>query len=192
MFPGEIHQLGQPRHRAVVAHDFADHTDGPAAAQFHQINRRFGVARALQHPAGLGAQGKDMTRLNQFLRHGRRIGHDLDRAGAVGRADAGGDAASGIHAHLEIRFERLPILQHHPLHAQLLKPFGSCGHANQAAAVFGHEIDCLRRRVFRGHDQIAFVLAVGVIHDDHHPAVAQVLDHRFNAIKRFLHGRVSM
>ena len=40
-------------------------------------------------------------------------------------------------------------------------------HANQTAAVHGHEVDRLRRRLFRGHDEIAFVFAIGVVgHDD--------------------------
>ena len=41
----------------------------------------------------------------------------------------------------------------------------------------GHEIDRLRRRLFRGHDEIAFVFAVGVVgHDDDLPGGDVVQD----------------
>ena len=183
----EIDQFGQPRHRAVIAHDLADHADGPAAAQFHQVHRRFRVAGALQHAAGLGAQGKDMPRLHQVFRHRGRVRHDLNGARPIRGADAGGNPARRVHAHLEIGFERLAVLRHHPLDAQLLQPVGRGGHADQATAVLGHEIDCLGCGVFSGHDQIAFILAVGVIDDDDQLAFTQVLDHRLDRINRCFH-----
>ena len=187
VFLREINQLRQPRHRAVVAHDFANHADGPAACQLHQVHRCFRVPGALQHAAGFGAQWKHVPRLHQVVQYRRRIGHHLNGARTVGRADAGGDAARGVNADLKIGLERLAIVTDHPLDAQLLQPFGGGWHANQAAAVLGHEIDGLRRRVLGGHDQIAFVLAVSVIHHDDHPAFPQLLDHRFDGIKRLLH-----
>ena len=39
-----------------------------------------------------------------------------------------------------------------------------------------------------GHDQIAFVLAVGIIHDDDHFAVAEVGDDGFDAVESFFHS----
>ena len=40
----------------------------------------------------------------------------------------------------------------------------------------GHEVDRLGRHVLRGHHQVALVLAVGRVDDDHHAARANVLD----------------
>jgi hypothetical protein len=34
-----------------------------------------------------------------------------------------------------------------------------------------------------GHDQIALILAVGIIHDDDHPAIAEIGNHGFDRIK---------
>ena len=183
----EIDQFGQPRHRAVIAHDLADHADGPAAAQFHQVHRRFRVAGALQHAARLGAQGKDMPRLHHIFRHRGRVRHDLNGARPIRGADAGGNPARRVHAHLEIGFERLAVLHDHAFDAQLLQPVGGGRHTNQSSTEFGHEINCLRRRVFGGHDQIAFILAVGVIDDDDQLAFTQVLDHRLDRINRCFH-----
>ena len=51
----ELHQLRQPRHRAVVVQDFAEHPGRLQAGHARQIDRRFGVAGAAQHAAFLGA-----------------------------------------------------------------------------------------------------------------------------------------
>ena len=40
--------------------------------------------------------------------------------------------------------------------------------ANQTPAVRRHKIDRLGRDFFRGHDQIAFVLAIRIVGHDHH------------------------
>src|SRR5258705_3208601 len=61
MLFGESDEFGQARHRTVIAHDLADHGDGAAAGQLHQIYRRFRMSGALQHTAGPRAQWKYMT-----------------------------------------------------------------------------------------------------------------------------------
>ena len=68
---------------------------------------------------------------------------------AVGGADAGGDAARGVHAHLKIGAKALAVLLHHAVNAKLLQPFGGRRHANQPAPEFGHEIDRGRRDELR-------------------------------------------
>ncbi len=117
---------------------------------------------------------------------GRR--HDLNGPGAVGGADAGGDAARGVHADLEIGFERLAVLADHALDAELLQPLARRRRANQAAPVLGHEIDRGGRGELPGHDQVALVLAVGVIHDNDHFAAADVGDGGFDGVENFIHS----
>ena len=115
-------------------------------------------------------------------------GHDLNGPGAVGGADAGGDAARGVHAHLKIGAETLAVLAHHAVNAELLQPLGGRRHANQAAPEPGHEIDGGGRDVLRRHDEIALVLAVGIVHDDDHFAPADVGDDGFDAVESFFHS----
>ena len=141
VLPGEFQQLRQPRHCAVVVHDFADDADGAAAREARQIHGGLGVAGALQHAAGPGAQRKNVAGLDQILRHGGRRGHDLDGFRAVGGADAGADAARGVHAHLKIGAEALAVFPDHAPDAELFEPFARGRHANQPAAELGHEID---------------------------------------------------
>ena len=49
----------------------------------------------------------------------------------------------------------------------------------------GHEVDRLGRGHLRGNDQIALILAVVVVDQDEHPAVARLVDDRFRADQHF-------
>ena len=49
--------------------------------------------------------------------------------------------------------------------------------------MLGHEIDRLRCGVFGGHDQVAFIFAVFIIHHDHHLAAPNIGDHGFHESK---------
>src|SRR5271166_503351 len=48
--------------------------------------------------------------------------------------------------------------------------------ANQPAAILGHEIDQFRGNFFGGESQIAFVLAILIVHHHDHAAGANLLD----------------
>ena len=50
------------------------------------------------------------------------------------------------------------------------------GQADQAAAVAGHEIDRVRGRQLRRDHEIAFVLAVLVVHENEHAALPGVFE----------------
>ena len=60
--------------------------------------------------------------------------------------------------------------------AELLDALAGQRQADQAAAVARHEVDRLRRRHLRRDDQVALVLAILVVDQDDHAAVADVLD----------------
>ena len=64
----------------------------------------------------------------------------------------------------------------HRLQAELVAAFLGQAEADQPAAVRGHEVDRLGRRELRRDRQVALVLAVGGVDDDHELAVADVLD----------------
>ena len=140
-------------------------------------------------PPGLARSGKHVAGLDEIVRQRGGVGHDLDGAGAVGGADAGGDAVGGVHADLEIRAKAFAVFDDHLLDAELLEAFRGGGHADQAAAEPGHEIDGLRRGPFAGHDQIALVLAVRIVHHDDHAALAEVGHDGFDGVEPFLHNK---
>ena len=58
----ERHQIGQPRHGAVVVHDLADHAGRIEPGEPRDIDRRFGVACADQRAAMARDQRKHVTR----------------------------------------------------------------------------------------------------------------------------------
>ena len=53
----------------------------------------------------------------------------------------------------------------------------------------GHKIDGGGCGVLAGDDEVAFVFAVGVVHDDDHFAFAQFGDDGFDGVKRIFHQR---
>src|SRR5205823_1797298 len=56
--------------------------------------------------------------------------------------------------------------------------------AHDAAAVADHEVDRLGRGPLRGEHEVALVLAVGVVDEDHHPPGAEVLEDLGNRRER--------
>jgi hypothetical protein len=49
--------------------------------------------------------------------------------------------------------------------------------------VADHERDGLRRRTLGGHDEVAFVLAILIVHDDDHAPGSQVLEDLLDGIQ---------
>ena len=50
----------------------------------------------------------------------------------------------------------------------------------------GHEVDGLGRDLFSRHDEVAFIFAVFVIHQDDHATISDVCDGTFDRVK--FHG----
>src|SRR5262249_49339969 len=63
---------------------------------------------------------------------------------------------------------------------QLVASLFSHRQANQTARVTGHEVDDFRRDLFGRANQIAFVLAVLVVHDNDHSPFANVISSVWN------------
>ena len=84
------------------------------------------------------------------------------------RADPGRHSLRRIDRDGEIGPIHFPILRDHALQPELIGALARERDANQPAPVHRHEIDRFRRRLLRGHDEIALIFAVGVVgHDDH-------------------------
>ena len=184
---GDLLQLREAGHRAVLVHDLDQRAGGLQPGQPGQVHGRFGVTRAAQHALLPGAQGVDVSRTPQVGRPGRGIGQRADRGGAVVDRDARRAAvAQQVRRHREGRAEqRGVVLLHHvqlELRAALFRQRG----AQHAAALLEHEVHDLGRDLFGGDDEVAFVLAVLVIDDDDDLSVPEVLDDLLYAIERRL------
>ena len=84
-------QVGNARHRPVLAHDLADHSRRIETGEPGEVDGGLGLARTLEHSAAPGAKREDVARLDEVVRPPARVDRNLDRPGAVGRRDAGRD-----------------------------------------------------------------------------------------------------
>ena len=174
-------QLRQPRHRAVLVHDLAEHARRIQARRACRDrpsppSGRRGPARRPRARAA-GRCGRACTRS-----FGRVFGSmsDLHRAGAVRGRDAGRHAVARLDATVNGVPKCESLWLDHHRDVQLLEALARHRHADQAAAVAGHEVDRLGRDELRRDREVAFVLAVFVIDDDDEAAVAVLLDRFFD------------
>ena len=172
----ELDQVGNARHGAVVAHDFADDAGGNQAGEPRQIDGGFGLSGADQHPTFACAQREDVPRTREVRWARGGIDRDLNRAGPVVGRDSGGDAVAGVDGFAECRAVVRSVFGGHGPDAQVFKALFGHGQADQSAAVLGHEIDGFGRDFFGGQREVAFVLAIFVVDDHDHAAGADLLD----------------
>ncbi len=169
-------EIGQPRHRAVIVHDLADHTRRVEPGEAREIDRRLGVPGAHQRAALAREQRKHVPRRDDVLAAGFRIDRDRDGARAVMRGDAGRHPLARLDRDGERRLVPRAVRLAHQRQAELLDPLAGEREADQPARMAGHEIHRLRRRELRRDDEIALVLAILVIDEDEHAPGARLLD----------------
>ena len=97
--------------------------------------------------------------------------------------DAGGNALGGLDRQRKVGALLAIGLTDHQRQSQLRAALARQRQADQATAIAGHEIDVFGAGLGRRHEQIAFVLAILVVDDDHHLAGSQVSDNVLNGIE---------
>ena len=96
VLPAVRDQVGHAGHRAVLVHDLADDPGRVEAGEAGKIDRRFGLTRSFEHPAGAGPQREDVPGLHEVFRACAGVDGHLDGAGPVGRGDPRGHALTGL------------------------------------------------------------------------------------------------
>ncbi len=183
----EAIEIGSTRHAAVGAHHLADDPRRETTGQLAEIDDRLGLPRALENATRGGAQRKRVARLGEVARLGVLVAEETDRRGAVECADPRGHAvADRLDGHGERRAEPRRVLVDHGADAELIEPPPLTGHADEPAPVGGHEVDRLRGDAIRRDGEVALVLAVLVVDDDHELAGADVLDRVIDGCERHL------
>ena len=160
MLRGEVDEIGQPRHFAVLLQDLADDRGGREPGEAREVAPGFGVAGAHEHAAFLRHQRKDMAGLHEVPRARVRTDRGVYRARAVGGRDAGRHAFRGFDRHGEIGAERRAVVADHQREIKLPAALFGEREADQAASIARHEVDRLGRRELGRDQQIAFVLAI--------------------------------
>ena len=178
-------QVRPARHGAVVVHDLDDDRGRIEPGEPREIAARFGVTGAREHAARLRHDGKDVARLAQILGTRIRFHRGDDRLRAVVRGDAGGDAFGRLDGQREVGAMFAMRLADHERQPQLAAAFGGQREADEAAAESRHEVDVIGAHLLRRHDEVAFVLAILVVHDHHHAPGGDVGEDLFDAVERF-------
>ena len=166
---------GHARHGAVVVHDLADDGGRVQAGEPGEVHAGLGLPGALEHAARARHEREDVPGLHQVAGAALRVDGHLDGVGAVGRRDARGHAFAGLDGDGERRLQARLVLDRHRREVQLRAALRREREAHEAAALLGHEVDALRAGELRGHGEVALVLAVLVVADDDHLALAQVV-----------------
>ena len=141
-----------------------------------QIHGRLGLSGAHQHSAFAGTEGENVAGAGEVGRAAGGVDGGEDGAGAVGRGDSGGDALARIDSLGEGGAEGRGIVRAHQREPQVVAAFGREGQADEAAAVGGHEIDDFGSDLLGGDGEIAFILAVFVVHHDENAAGANLFN----------------
>ena len=172
---GEGLQLGQARHRAVLVQDFDQAGRRVQSRQSGQVDGGLRVAGAGQHAFVLGIERIDVAGASECGGDAVGIGERADGGCAVVAAHAGGAPFELVHRDREGRAEHAGVLLHLMGQAEAVAGLYGDGGAKHATAVGQHEVDLFRRDQFGGGDEVAFVLAVLIVHDDDQFAVFEVL-----------------
>ena len=112
----------------------------------------------------------------QVVRTRARIDGGEDGRRAIRGGDARARRPLRVDRHVERVSNRVVFCWTIGGMSSSVEPFLRHRDADQPPAVRGHEVDDLRRDLLRRYGQIAFVLAILIVDDDDHLAVANRLD----------------
>ena len=162
---------------AVLVHDLADHPRGVEAGEPGDVDGGLGVAGADQHAAVAGAQAGRRGRAWRCPAAPERgsMATATVRARSCAEMPVVTPSRASIETVKAVSWRRRVRLRHQR-QAEGVEPLAGQREADQAAAVGRHEVDRGRRAHLRRDDEVALVLAVLVVDEDEHPAVARVLD----------------
>ena len=177
--------------RAIVPSSFMisqTTPDGIEAGEARQVDGGLGLPDPLEDAARFRAQREHMAGLHEIARGRVGVDRDLDRVAAIAGRDAGRHAFARFDADRERGAERRFVVLGHRTQAEVICAILGEAEADEAARMRRHEVDRLGRGELRSDRQVALVLAVGVVDDDDHPPLADVLDRLFDRRERGGHG----
>ncbi len=188
---GERPQLGGALHRAVVVDHLDQHPGRSEPGEPGQVDRRLGVAAPRQHAALVVAQREDVAGPGDLPRLGGRVGQHAGGVGSVGGADAGGDPVAGVDRDRELGAHLVAVVWRHQRDLEPVEHVGRHRHAHHPAAVPDRERHQLRGRLGGGEDDVALVLSVLVVDDDHGLAGGDVGDRALDGVQTDGHASTS-
>ena len=180
----KLREFGNSRHLNLVGRDdFAQQPCWLETSEHGQVDRRFGMAGALQYTTSPCFERKDVARPCEVVWFGADIDQRLDRGRAITCTDAGRRAVLVVHTDEECRLHALGVLNDHWVEPEFTGAFARDRSAEKARCVVQKERHLFGCGELSGHDQVALVLTVLVINHDDNLAVANRFDGFINCVE---------
>src|SRR5918992_594577 len=154
----------------------AQRPGGVQAREPREVDGGLGVARSAEYAALLRHQREHMSRHAHVVGPKVRVGDRTNALCSVERARARRRPPSDVDRDSERRPVALVVLRDHQRDPQLVEPLLRDGHAHDPPPVRDHEVDRLGRSLLGRHDEVALILAIGVVHDDDDVASPDVVE----------------
>ena len=178
----KLAQFRQTGHRAIVAHHLHQGRRRIKPGHASQVHASFGMPGAPQHTQILRVQRIDMPRTAKVAGLGVRVGQSPDGSRTIGGGYPRSTAFQFVNRHGERGAQHRGVVFHLMRQFQFLAAGNGNRRAKHSPGMFQHEVDFLRGHFFGSNHQIAFVLAVFVIHHDKEFAFLEILDGFFHAV----------
>ena len=143
------------------------------------------MAGSLEHSLVLGVEGIDVAGAAKRLGTGCGVGEGADGGCAVGDAHARGASLELVDGDGERGAEHRRVVLYLLGEVELAAAADRHRYAEHAAGVLEHEVDLLGGNHFGGDDEVALVLAVLVIDDNHEFALAEILQCLLYTVKLY-------
>ncbi len=168
-------------HGAVVLHQFGQDADRRQSGEPAEIDAGLGMARAHQHAALARDQRKHMAGPDEIAGAAVVVGERAHGVAAFLGRDAGGQAMLDVDGDGEGGAEGRVVFRHHRIEMQTARVLDAERRADDARGIADDERHLLRRAQRSRDEQVALVLAVVVVGDDHDLAFGEGLDGRFDS-----------
>ena len=184
VFAAKIDELRHTRHGAVFIHDFADDAGRIESGNASQVDGGFGLPSANENATVSSAQRKHVAGPGEILGPSFRVDGGQDGDGAIGSADACGDAALGVDGFAEGGAMDRSVDGGHQGEIEFIAALLGEREADETAAVLGHKVDRVRSNFLGGEGEIAFVLAIFIVDEDDHAPLTNFFYRFFYGAKR--------
>ena len=173
----ECHEFGHAHHLTRVVDDLGDDGGRTKPGEAHEVDCGLGVPGTLVNAPIHCPKRKNVSRANQVVRGRLRVCEHVERARAVGRANARCDAVARVDGHRVCRSARVFVALDHDWQIQAIGDVSRHRRTEQARRIADDPPHPLGCREFGRHDGVTFVLTSFVVGNEHGLAGAQCVEH---------------
>src|SRR5579884_222035 len=181
MHAREFHEVVEPRHRTIFAHDLADDAAWIEPGEARHVHCGLRVTGAYKDATRLGDKRKDMAGRDDRFTSMRRVYGNRDRASPVCSTNARRNPILRLNRHGKSRLVAASVCSSHRLKTELVGTLFRQCEADETTAVPCHEIHSLGRRHLSRDHEVTFIFTALIIHEDEHAPIARLIDDRLRA-----------